>query len=374
MPAPTTTTTSTNTTNTNTNTNTNTTITTTVVDMAENMTTADPSSIPATQAPDPGTEGVNWDEVVESDDDFAYEMHKIPDDWLPDPNDPQVAVDNMFRYYERLDKHYTKRGYKPRFRLWSEGGEKTKGFHCIHRPAPRSGNDKYIEQELVYMFKTKEDGKREYKLFPFAEAEAGILTKTEVWQLWRPKPPPLDNKGRDIRSCNRLEDSRIRDKPHLDSNYYFTREDNIPFMLKHCAPAGWKPGEPLEAKDTYKDEDNISTIEQFRPPNQSDNLITGSNSCLIRKTQAPPGIGADWGDYHLFDQWQAHGRKIKLDMVEDKKWDKTLDKIVFVSDDDPTDITAIKIGDDIKERAGYDPENPPMTLREHLLAKMDKRD
>ncbi|KAI0441588.1 hypothetical protein F4803DRAFT_576377 [Xylaria telfairii] len=95
-----------------------------------------------------------------------------------------------------------------------------------------------------------------------------------------------------------------------------------------------------------------------------------------QKDQPPPplpGIGVGWGDYHLFDQWQSHGRLITADMVEEKEWSTQLDKITFVSADDPTDTLTIPISDTVKENATYKSGGPmPKPLQEYLLAKKSK--
>ncbi|KAI0191658.1 hypothetical protein EV127DRAFT_480109 [Xylaria flabelliformis] len=306
---------------------------------------------------------------AEDAEDLEWEMIKIPDNWIPNPENPDAAKDNMLRHYRALEEHYTRRGYKTRFQLWSEDGE-TQGFHAIQRPLPDSRNDKSIEQELVYMIKTKEDGQEEYKLFPLAEVDQQTA---EGWELWHPEEPRVDKEGRDPRPCNRPEDTREKDQPHLDFERYFTK-DAVEFVKEQCAPPNWQTHEPLEHKETYKEEDNISTAKKFRPPSEWDNLVSGSSGGHLRKIQLPRDIGAGWGDYHLFDQWQSYGRQVTADMVENKEWSTQLDEITFVSADDPTETLTIPIGDDIKKSATYQlGDAPPKPLREHLLAKKGKR-
>ncbi|KAI1122361.1 hypothetical protein F5Y10DRAFT_287244 [Nemania abortiva] len=301
--------------------------------------------------------------LAEDDDEHSSrEIWKIPDSWIPDPEAPGAAERNMLADYEQLDARYTEKGITPRFRLRSDAGVTT-GFHAIARPNPIPKNKNYAEQEKVYMTMCNRSGKKVYKLFPLAEVDQRIA---DGWELWRCQESPLDAGGRDPRLCNPPRDVTTTDKPHLDCERYFD-QTSIYFVRDRFAPPNWQIHEPLE--ENYKEEDNISTAEQFRPPNEWDQVVSGSSNGHFKTTRRPPGVGCGWGDYDRFAQWESYGRKVTLDMVEKKDWDTELTPLEFVSADDPSSTTTIDPPKDIKEAIEAKEGKKPIPLYDVLLKK-----
>ncbi|RYP54808.1 hypothetical protein DL770_010944 [Monosporascus sp. CRB-9-2] len=74
-----------------------------------------------------------------------------------------------------------------------------------------------------------------------------------------------------------------------------------------------------------------------------------------------PRAGLGWGGHDLFDEWQAHGRGVTQDMVEDKPWNPSSAKFDFVTEGDTGDV--IHVSEKLKgeEEVGF--EDPPKPLR-----------
>ena len=62
------------------------------------------------------------------------------------------------------------------------------------------------------------------------------------------------------------------------------------------------------------------------PPESSNNFQSATSRGHMPKFPRPAGIGAGWGDFDLFLQWQIHGRQVKGEMVENKEWSKLPEK------------------------------------------------
>ncbi len=247
----------------------------------------------------------------------------------------------------------TEKGITPRFRLWVDA-EGNKGFHAIQRPGPTPQDEEFEAKEHVYMTVEDSSGPKAYHLVPLAEVKA---REAEGWELWKCPEQPVDENGKDRRRCNWPQDVITTDKPHLDTEHYFSPSD-IEFTKKHTAPPNWEPHMPLE--ENYDDEDNISTAKEFRPPNEWKQVVSGSSNAHFRKTRRPHGIGLGWGDYDKFYEWESHGRRVTPDMVVEKEWSTKLSDLDYVDSEDPSLITTMKVDDATKEAAELREEPKPL--------------
>ncbi|RYC62775.1 hypothetical protein CHU98_g3434 [Xylaria longipes] len=293
------------------------------------------------------------------------DYRRLPARWIPDPENPGAAEKAMFSDYKKHDTVYSQAGIKTRFRLW-EDNEGNKGFHSIQRPRPLPADDDFARKEYVYMLAPGLDERSEYRLVPLAEVEQ---REEEGWTLWKCPDPPLDEDGRDRRQVQFPIDTFKYDKPHEDFERYWANDMEL--VKKQLAPPNWEPGMPLNK--VYDEADNISTTTEFQPPNEWDQVVTGSSAAHYPIIRRPAGVGAGWGDYDKFAQWQSYGRRIKADMVENKKWDKEMTELVFVDSDDPTLEMTIPM--DKKIQSTFPPRSgiPPQSLYEKLHGKQDNK-
>ncbi|KAI1123207.1 hypothetical protein F5Y10DRAFT_286388 [Nemania abortiva] len=305
--------------------------------------------------PTPSTSTGGEDTIVADIDLANYRLRELPDSWIHDPENPGADEKAMFAHYKKLDAAYSQAGIKTRFRLW-EDEEGNKGFHSIQRPRPLPADDDFAQKEYVQMLAPGLDEKGECQLVPLAEVKE---YEDKGWTLWKCPEPPLNEYGRDFRRVHFPTDTIKYDRPHEDFERYWASEMEI--VKKQIAPPNWKPGMPFNR--VYDKEDNISTAKEFRPPSEWKQVVSGSSGGHYPIIRRPAGVGAGWGDYDKFTQWQMYGRRVTPDMVEDKKWNKKMTEIVLVDSEDPTKKTTIPIDESLNYLL---PTKEPLTLFERL--------
>ncbi|KAI1128732.1 hypothetical protein F5Y10DRAFT_264762 [Nemania abortiva] len=264
-------------------------------------------------------------------------LRELPAEWIPS-KDPKSGAPSMFKYYEDLAEQYTKNDVRPRFRMWKDSTGQ--GFHSIQRPGPHPIDAKFAREERVYMIATSLDGTEEFYLVPLAEVEQ---RETQGWKLWKCPSPPLDDDGKDRRRCNFPVDVITTDRPHEDFEFYFP-PSIVNCVKRTVAPPNWKPGMPLEQE--YDEEDNISTAKTFRPPNEWEQVVTGSSNGHIPIIRTP------------------------RDMVEKKNWVTEFGDFKYVDADDPNSTITISPSSRLKE--AFKNIEQPKPLYDFLLDKAEK--
>lgn len=300
---------------------------------------------------------------ISQEEDADIELHQalekwslgtLPKSWLDDSDDPNGGIHNMLADYENLEATLNTRSITPRFRI--RAPEHGAGFYAIQRPGPTERDDEFFNEERVYMTQSKPNGENEYRLIPIKNIGQW---EEEGWRLCDAPEPAVDDDGRDRRECQRSVDVDEFDKPHKDFEKYWANEANI---IESHMPH-WEPGKPLD--ENYDEEDNISTAKQFRPQSEWKRVVTASSGSHMPYPSRPAGVGVGWGDYDMFHQWQNHGRKVTVDMLEEKPWSKEIEDVVMEFDDPTLNFTAPAI-EGMRAQGAYDAGEEPQTLLEKL--------
>lgn len=133
---------------------------------------------------------------------------------------------------------------------------------------------------------------------------------SDGWEVWHQVITPP---GEDNRTINRVVDVWSMDEPWKDTLEKFS----VGIKLSGVQ---WAPGMTLPLEPQHPDP-FINT--GFIPPSKTGgSTSTATSGCHIPIIRRPHGIGAGWGGYDLFHQWQLHGRQIKPEYVEDREWSK----------------------------------------------------
>ena len=227
-----------------------------------------------------------------------------------------LANESFMRRMEKLESAYEKAGIVPRPIVDRERGE------LISQQYPSPSPQNAADQNKIWIQVVKGNpGKQEFKTI---ERDRLREFEAEGWQRWRHAGRPMKKEGSDAdpRKILKIEDVWTTDAPYKDTARIFAagietsrREDGL----------SWKPGQLLGLDPLAKA--LLSYSPTFIPPSESsNNLQSATSRGHIPKFPRPAGIGAGWGDFDLFRQWQIHGRQVKGEMVEDKERSKLPEK------------------------------------------------
>ncbi|KAJ3523858.1 hypothetical protein NM208_g12292 [Fusarium decemcellulare] len=167
-------------------------------------------------------------------------------------------------------------------------------------------------------------------LLRHGQQDVGLLQQ----QGWFPPASPLDHNGRDTRDIPTLEDTIDKEQPWNDTMTLFA--DAIA-ISEQCDKIIWKPDTQL-GKDDARAKAPTSTSPVFSPPGTLDpNLPSLTSRGHQPKYQRPERVGAGWGGYDLFHEWQLSGRHPPKEQVKEKEkdWIKTFgDTFTIVPSDE----------------------------------------
>ncbi|KAM5363688.1 hypothetical protein ACJZ2D_011886 [Fusarium nematophilum] len=144
----------------------------------------------------------------------------------------------------------------------------------------------------------------------------GDLEK-EWHQAARPTQPPED---RDIRRVEKLNDVFTASAPYNDTDQIFRAGIDL---SRRGDGLTWTPGRLLGVEDD-RIKAPMSESQVFLPPYDEPGGLQSSTSRGHQISHSrPTGVGAGWGDWDLYREWQFHGRMGKREWVENKHWKKT---------------------------------------------------
>jgi hypothetical protein len=198
----------------------------------------------------------------------------------------------------------------------------------VQRKVPRSGP---IVGNQVEVTSSRELVRVDGKTVPLAQVTA---FEQQGWEVWNhPESPINPITSGDPRKVERTEDVFETDRPYMDSNR-FLEEDNE-MLLGDEPSTKWRPGQLLGANGSSREARASSlSFSSFVPAAQMTDLRSATSGGHALKFLRPPRVGAGWGDYDTFDNWQSYGRQLKPEMVERNGWNKDpLKPLVFDGED-----------------------------------------
>lgn len=226
-----------------------------------------------------------------------------------------LAKESLMRRMEKLESAFEKAGIP-----WPIVDRETGELISQRNPSPASQNTADWNKNWIQVVKGN-PGKQELK-----NIELDRLPEFEAagWQRWLHAGRPMKKEGSDAdpRKILKIEDVWTTDAPYKDTARIFAAGIEM-----SCRQDGlsWKPGQLLGLDPLAKA--LLSYSPTFIPPSESSsNLQSATSRSHIPKFPRPAGIGAGWGDFDLFRQWQIHGRQVRAEMVENKERSKLPEK------------------------------------------------
>ncbi|KAG7404847.1 hypothetical protein LZL87_006259 [Fusarium oxysporum] len=137
---------------------------------------------------------------------------------------------------------------------------------------------------------------------------------------------------RDPRMVEEINDVLTADAPYKDIAKIFARETELSHAGDKMA---WVEGQMLGEADK-ETKAPISISEEFMfPGDHTDTRLSTSRGHLMGHYR-PEGVGAGWGGYDEYYEWQANGQAINKDWVkqDDPDWrNKTTAPLIAVDED-----------------------------------------
>ncbi|KAF4949794.1 hypothetical protein FSARC_13397 [Fusarium sarcochroum] len=150
----------------------------------------------------------------------------------------------------------------------------------------------------------------------------------------KPTDPLTD---RDVRFCEKLNDTFTASAPYQDTVKFFAHEIQL---SRKVDKMDWEEGQMLGEPDSHT-KAPISTSQEFLPPGDCvDNRTSTFRGHQIRHLR-PSGAAAGFGSFDQFRHWEAHGRPVNKAWVPPSRVSDSLGKLflAFVDDTDDSNVT-----------------------------------
>lgn len=152
--------------------------------------------------------------------------------------------------------------------------------------------------------------------FKTIDLERLVDYEADDWSEWyHPDSPTDTGTDRDIRKILKIEDVWRTNAPFNDTSHMLPGGIE---MLRQSGQ-GWQPRQLVGADPEARAP--ISHSPTFLPPSYlAGDLPSATSRGHLPKFHRPSRVGAGWGDYDLFHEWQLNGHQVKKSMVADKEW------------------------------------------------------
>ena len=230
-------------------------------------------------------------------------------------------------------------------------------------PSPAAINDPY--REMIFIFVCKGEGhKKQFKQISLDELPG---YEAQGWTEWFHEGRPTNIPGdRDTRNIQRTEDVWEMDGPFKDTSHLFATGIKISTA---CDGLSWGPGE-MVGKNPEARAPTSHSAKFLTPSESSRNFESATSRGHLPKFPRPLTVGAGWGGYDQFNEWQYHGRQVKKSMVQEGKWEKTIGSTLSFIDGDSLlpeiGKMTFNIGSLALELQKEAPVETPMTLYEQM--------
>ncbi|KAI0844607.1 hypothetical protein F5Y00DRAFT_266435 [Daldinia vernicosa] len=260
------------------------------------------------------------------------DFHGYPKSWLYDPDKASLHIKTFYQDMQEREAAYAGKGPGNGFMLAIDQDGDPK-FHHRQYPSPSLNDRPSTGSAWVYLIKENPDtDKPEFKLVT-TDCISEYIVKG--WKLWDHPERPIDPQKNDIdtRNVERGRDVQTTDRPYNNTLKLFGRDIEASKGLD--SKSDWKPGQPFGPGDTAK---SISKVNDLQTPAQSNDQSATS-----------------------FGHLGFHPRPAQ---VENRGDPKTLNGMVFTSQDDPNRRLEIKLTPEEVEK--WDPKRPIKTLCEEV--------
>lgn len=293
----------------------------------------------------------------------ATRLESYSQAWGPKEGAPPTDAKSRKPIHDRfieLDKAYMAAGVRSGFpfaRIIETDPDRTpavvdkSGLLARQYPSPAPENDELANSMPVLMIKEgavdKDAGPLrstcklpEVKLAPLHDVQA------HMGDGWFPYVQQVPDEADVEKKCDRVVDVLTTDQPWKDTEQFFERGIKA---INSAGGSQWFPGAVLDRRVVDGiPEENLSFCEvecisndpEFRKPGDTgDDFRTATSLGHDPIIKRPQGVGMGWGGYDDFHLWQAAGRKINPDDVEQRDWQFDVRKMVFVEEDTGKETT-----------------------------------
>ncbi|CAG9977977.1 unnamed protein product [Clonostachys byssicola] len=233
---------------------------------------------------------------------------KYPESWKPKDKKDKAWKQTYFDHMDRIKQDYKEKGV-----LQAPLIQDLHGLLPVQEPSP-SSKDIDDKKKVIYVKKNEKDN-----TVSFSRIDLTSLNtyKAAGWELWQPTPRPAENfTDKETRLIPGLKESHPVSESLKETAVLFSKGIQISAV---CDGLDWHPGQLLGPDSSA--EAPISKTPTFMLPSESgNNLASATSRGHIHTHDRPKLVGAGWGDYDLFFEWQLHGRVLDVNDLEEKTW------------------------------------------------------
>ncbi|CAH0025422.1 unnamed protein product [Clonostachys rhizophaga] len=240
---------------------------------------------------------------------YPVKPGRYPDSWKPRDKDDTRWKRAYVSHLNMMQQDYMNRGVLQAPLVQGESW-----LVPIQVPSP---SHKGIDTKKKIVYVQKKEGK---KILPLERIDLASFDtyKADGWKLWEPPWRPTEiPTDRDLRGrLPVLTESYPVSKSLKETALLFPEGIQISTI---CDGLDWHPGQLLGTNPNA--EAPISKTTVFMLPSESGkNLASATSRGHIHEYDRPKFVGAGWGDYDLFFEWQLHGRVLDVKELEAKDW------------------------------------------------------
>lgn len=245
---------------------------------------------------------------------------KYPESWKPKNKKDRAWRENYFAHMGRMQ-----RDYKDKRVVQAPVIQHSYWLIPVQVPSASSKNIDE-KKKVVYVEKKEED-----KVKSFARIDLDSLKTYNAagWNVWQPPRRPTEIfTDKETRLIPELKESHPVSESLKETAVLFPKGIQISTV---CDGLDWHPGQLLGTNSSA--EAPISKTPTFMLPSESGkNLASATSRGHIHTYDRPKLVGAGWGDYDLFFEWQLHGRVLDIKELEAKTWNyRDEESIKFVT-------------------------------------------
>lgn len=276
--------------------------------------------------------------------------------WGPKQDAPPSDAKSRKSIHDRcieLDKAYMAAGARSGFpfaRITQTDPDQTpavvdrSGLLARQYPSPAPDNDEIADSMPVLMIKEGEVDKdagplRSARKLPDVKLAPAHGVRAHVGDGWFPFVQQVPDEDDVEKKVDRVVDVMTTDQPWKDTKRLFERGINA---TNYPGGSQWFPGAVLDTPVvdgipkgnlSFCEVECISNDPEYlKPGHTGDDFRTATSLGHAPIKKRPQGVGMGWGGYDAFHQWQANGRKINPDDVEQRDWQFDAHEMVVVEE------------------------------------------
>ncbi|CAH0016619.1 unnamed protein product, partial [Clonostachys rhizophaga] len=354
---------------------------------ADATTTSAVEEIPAAPAPDimtalldsldrPSTPQMSdkaLTELTEAMESLTLKKSDLPERWADDEKDPGSNIKRFFANWPQYQKHFEAQGMSCYRAIQDASGSsrlEPRTWSRVHAGSESRLAENKVEFVTLNRVVTAD---QDDEPLPDQRVMQRIHGDVREAVAFYPPAPALDvQKGyRDVRpNLPRPVDVMTTDEPATDTDAYLDR--GYEYVSRHWTKGKWKRGDLIGKNGS--DPETKAQSASYAAPDCWDKLSerrVATSTGHMPHIERPPNVPLGWGGYDKFHHWQASGRQVTKDMVEEEDWSVDIDMpFDFVNEEGEVVDTVPPI---VREQDLPPLADPPITLHELLNEREERK-